>query len=67
MQTRRAKCTYQLSMWVDDAKELHFMKHQLAEGGIPCEIRQREKNGKFALYRPDPTRYSGGQRPWEYD
>ena len=44
--------TYQLSIWVKDAKELDFMKKQLAKGDIPSRIKRRGKNGKVALYRP---------------
>jgi hypothetical protein len=44
--------TYQLSIWVNDAKELDFMRAQLAKGGIPSRIRRRKKNGKVALFRP---------------
>lgn len=41
---------YQLSIWVKHRCQLDFMGKQL--GGIPSEIRQRERDGKYALYRP---------------
>ena len=61
MQVKREKFTYQLSIWVKDPKDLDFMRKQLAKGDIPCRIKRHTKNGKVALYRPEPTRYHSGQ------
>jgi hypothetical protein len=56
MNSRRQQFTYQLSIWVNDAKELDFMRAQLAKGNIPSRIRRRKKNGKVALFRPPVDR-----------